>query len=472
MRVVIFISYLFLFGISLYTLRNIVISAGIRFIEPEGGLKLAIAEFPEVTVQLPVYNEKQVVKRLINSVCSLDYPHDKLQIQVLDDSTDETTAMIAASVRRWQQSGIDISHLRRTTRHRFKAGNLANGLLRATGELVAIFDADYLVEPAWLRQAVSHFLQPNTDNLGLVQTRWGQQNSRDSILTYAQTLSVEEFAITQAERVRLGLWSSFFGSAGLWRRSCIDDVGGWEAVNALSEDIDIAYRAQLAGWKISYDDALLAFAELPNGMLAYKQQQFRWAKGNTQVIRELWPRILKSSFSWLQKWDAIFFATWPAMNLLYILFFFFKLPQLMWPNPMSRIQDVLLAIGITLGLLLSFIDWIGGRGGFPIHTFLGVGSTFNISVGFVAGFVRGVGAGFHRTPRTGLNQAIPKPNKILLWTTAGELLLCGLALTSVAYASVQKNYLALPMLTLYLLGYGWVGLQSAREIVQFYFKCQ
>jgi len=309
MQVLIFLSYLLLYGISIYILRNVLISAGIRLKGPGEKLEMVAAELPQVTVQLPVYNERRVVVRLIDSVCALDYPHDKLQIQVLDDSTDETTAMIADRVQCWQQTGMDISHLRRSTRHRYKAGNLANGLLGATGEFVAIFDADYLVKATWLRQAVVHFLQPNTDNLGLVQTRWGQQNSRDSMLTYAQTLSVNEFAITQVERIRLGLWSSFFGSAGLWRRACIEDVGGWDAVNALSEDIDIAYRAQLAGWKIAYDDALLAFAELPNSMLAYKQQQFRWAKGNTQVIRELLPKILRSSFSWLQKCDAIFFAT-------------------------------------------------------------------------------------------------------------------------------------------------------------------
>ncbi len=468
MRVVTLFSYLFLYGISLYILRIVLISAGIRFKGPAVELKVTETELPQVTVQLPVYNEKQVAVRLIDSVCALDYPHAKLQIQVLDDSTDETTTMIAESVQRWQQWGIDISHLRRPTRHRYKAGNLENGLLQATGEFIAIFDADYLVQPAWLQQALAHFLQPDTDKLGLVQTRWGLQNSRDSTLAYAQTLSVNEFAITQAERVRLGLWSSFFGSAGLWRRACIDDIGGWVAVNALSEDIDIAYRAQLAGWKIAYDDALLAFAELPNSMLAYKQQQFRWAKGNTQVIRELWPKILNSSASWLQKWDAIFFATWPAMNLLYVLFFVFKLPQLVYPNSPSRIQDILLVIGISLGLLLSFIDWMGGRSGFPVHTFLGVGSTFNISMGFIAGFVKGLDSGFHRTPRTGVDQAIPKPNKILMWATAGELILTGIALTGVIYASVQKNYLALPMLILYLLGFGWLGLQSAWEIVKAY----
>jgi len=154
------------------------------------------------------------------------------------------------------------------------------------------------------------------------------------------------------------------------------------------------------------------------------------------------------------------------MNLLYILLFLSKLPQLFWANPLSRIQDILLAIGITLGLLLSFIDWIGGRGGFPIHIFLGVGSTFNISTGFIAGFILGFGSGFHRTPRTGVDQALPKPNKILLWTTSGELIFSGLALSGVVYAIVQKNFLALPMLILYLLGYIWLGLQSVREIIQ------
>ena len=443
---------------------------GVRYLSSKKKLVTSDIELPQVTVQLPVYNEKQVVIRLIDSICALEYPLEKLQIQVLDDSTDETTAMIATSVQHWQQAGIDINHLRRPTRHRNKAGNLANGLQQATGEFVAIFDADFLVEPAWLRHTLAHFLQPDSDKLGLVQSRWGLQNSRTSVLTYAQTLSVEEFAITQAERVRLGLWSSFFGAAGLWRRSCIDDVGGWDEMNALSEDIDIAYRAQLSGWHIAYEDALLAFAELPNSMLAYKQQQFRWAKGNTQVIRQLWPGILKSSFSWLQKWDAIFFATWPAMNFLYILFFIFKLPQLIYPLQISIIQDGLLAIGLAFGLLLSLLDWLGGRGGFPIHMFLGVGSSLNLSVAFIAGFVDRLGGDFQSTPRIGIDHSLLKPDKITLWITAGELLLAGMALIAVVYGSVQKNFLVLPMLILYLLGFSWLGLQSAVEIIQSNFR--
>lgn len=470
MPVLIFLSYLVLYANSIYILRNILISAGIRLKGPGEKPERLAAELPQVTVQLPVYNERQVVNRLIDSVCALDYPPDKIQIQVLDDSTDETTTMIAENVHRWKEKGVNISHLRRPTRQRYKAGNLENGLLQATGDFIAIFDADYLVKPAWLRQALTHYFQPGSENLGLIQTRWGLQNSRDSVLTYAQTLSVNEFAITQAERVRLGLWSSFFGSAGLWRRACIDDVGGWQAMNALSEDIDIAYRAQLAGWDIAYDDSLLAFAELPNSMVAYKQQQFRWAKGNTQVIRDLWSKILGSSSSWLQKWDAILFATWPLMNLLYVLFFLFKLPQLFFAHPLSYIQDIILAVGIGLGILLSLIDWIGGRGGFPVHTFLGVGSTFNIAVGFVAGYIPGFGSGFHRTPRTGVDQALPKPNAIMVWTTVGELCLFGMAVIGVVYASAQKNFIALPMLILYLLGYGWLGLQSAWEIVQVFYR--
>jgi cellulose synthase/poly-beta-1,6-N-acetylglucosamine synthase-like glycosyltransferase len=428
---------------------------------------VATAELPSVTVQLPIYNEKLVVTRLIKAVCALDYPADRLQIQVLDDSTDHTTALIAQSVALWQQRGLNIVHLRRPDRRGHKAGNLAYGLPQATGEFIAIFDADFMPNPAWLRHAVAHFFQEGSDRLGLVQTRWDHSNTHQSLLTYAQMLTYDDFYFAQATRARLGLWSSFYGSAGLWRRACIEEAGGWLA-DTLTEDVDLAYRAQLAGWRMSYDGTILAWAELPNQMLAYKQQQFRWSKGNIQVSRKLSGQLLTASLTPLQKTDAILFATWPVIHGLLILLLLLKLPQLIWPTAVAIYLDSLVAIGLVSIIIPSLVDWAQGKNRLPLHWGLQVGVALTHTYGLLVGLFGQMGGEFRGTPKSGNSQQQNILQVAPDRTIIGELTLVLIVLLSVLFAIQQQQWLALPLLTLYLLGIGWVGGQSVWETVQWY----
>ncbi len=247
-------------------------------------------ELPRVTVQLPLYNERLVVGELVDAVAALDWPRDRLQIQILDDSTDETTAIATQRCLRLAEQGLDISVVRRPDRAGFKAGALAHGLTLATGELVAVFDADFRPRPDFLRQVIAEF----SPGVGLVQARWSHPHAMASWITRLQALQLDHhFTLEQRGRDAGGLLMSFNGTAGVWRRQCIEEAGGWRA-DSLTEDLDLSYRAQLAGWRLRYVDALDAPAELPQVMGAVRTQQFRWMKGGAQVARLMLARLWRS----------------------------------------------------------------------------------------------------------------------------------------------------------------------------------
>ncbi len=256
---------------------------------PSGNI-IKISHHPRVTVQLPVYNERHVVKRLIDAVTKLDWPADRLQIQILDDSTDDTRQIIAEAIADYQPGGeIQIEHIRRPTRNGFKAGALQHGLLTATGEFIAIFDADFIPPPDFLQKTIPSFDNPTT---GCVQTRWGHVNPDTSQLTQAQALGIDgHFIVEQRARNAIHAFLNFNGTAGVWRRSCMDDAGGWQG-DTLTEDLDLSYRAQLRGWEIAYLPHVVVLAELPVQLNAFKRQQFRWAKGSIQtaikLMKDLW----------------------------------------------------------------------------------------------------------------------------------------------------------------------------------------
>lgn len=248
--------------------------------------------WPSVVVQLPIYNEAHVIRRLLDSVAALDYPRDRLSIQVLDDSTDHTTALIQACVKRYRAAGLDIHHLRRPTREGYKAGALAYGLQHSQAEIAAVFDADFAPPPDFLRQTVPHLTADS--RVGVVQARWGYLNDTDNLLTRAQTLSIDMyFMVEQGARSWAGLTLAFSGSAGIWRRACIDDAGGWQA-STLTEDMDLSYRAQLRGWRLVFVPHVEVPSELPPQLAAYKRQQARWAKGTTQCLLALGPQLLRA----------------------------------------------------------------------------------------------------------------------------------------------------------------------------------
>ena len=247
--------------------------------------------WPSVTVQLPLYNERYVAARLIDACVQLEYPADRIEFQVLDDSTDETRAVVAERVAHWRQRGIDIVHVCRADRTGYKAGALANGLSFARGDLVAIFDADFVPSPDFLLQTVPHFAD---EGVGLVQARWGHLNA-DSMLTVAQSALLDaHFMIEQAVRNEVGCFMNFNGTAGVWRRACIDAAGGWQA-DTLTEDLDLSYRAQLAGWRFRFIGDLGVPAELPATVAAWRQQQFRWTKGTAETARKMLGRLWQAA---------------------------------------------------------------------------------------------------------------------------------------------------------------------------------
>lgn len=280
-----------------------------RTLTPPGRFEV----LPRLTVQLPLFNEMYVAERLIDAVCELDYPRDRLEIQVLDDSTDETSRIVAAKTAERARRGFDIVHLRRADRHGFKAGALAAGLRVAKGELIAIFDADFVPRPVFARALVDHFTDPA---VGMVQARWGHLNAHYSPLTCVQSLLLDgHFMIEHTARNRSGKFFNFNGTAGIWRRSCIEDAGGWQH-DTLTEDLDLSYRAQLAGWRFVFLPDHVAPAELPLEMGAFKSQQHRWAMGSIQTARKLLPRIYRSRLPWPVKLEATAHLT---ANIGYVL---------------------------------------------------------------------------------------------------------------------------------------------------------
>jgi cellulose synthase/poly-beta-1,6-N-acetylglucosamine synthase-like glycosyltransferase len=275
---------------------------------------------PVVTVQLPLYNEMYVADRLIDAVCRLDYPRDRLEIQVLDDSTDETRSIAEFAVRRSEAQGIDIKYYHRTDRTGFKAGALEAGLKVARGEFVAIFDADFIPTPDFLQRLIPYFSAPK---IGMVQARWGHINQDYSLLTKIQSILLDgHFVLEHGGRHRSGLFFNFNGTAGVWRRLAIDDAGGWQH-DTLTEDLDLSYRAQLRGWQFVFVPDLIAPAEVPVEMNAFKSQQHRWAKGSIQTCRKLLPRILRAKIPLGVKAEAFFHLTanfnYPLMCVLSVL---------------------------------------------------------------------------------------------------------------------------------------------------------
>ena len=248
--------------------------------------------WPSITVQIPLYNESLVARRIIAACAAQNYPRSRLQIQVLDDSSDKTSSIVAREVSHWQAQGLDIDHVRRPHRQGFKAGALANGLRTAKGSLIAVFDADFVPLPDFLLRMAPLFRDAN---VGMVQARWGHLNEQDSILTRVQAAALDaHFALEQVARSASGYFMNFNGTAGIWRSACIADAGGWQS-DTLAEDIDLSYRAQLKGWKFRFVRDLEAPAELPTSMGALRAQQFRWTKGTAEAARKLLGCLWNSS---------------------------------------------------------------------------------------------------------------------------------------------------------------------------------
>jgi len=371
------------------------------------------AEWPSVTVQLPLYNERYVARRLLEAVGALDYPSDCLEIQVLDDSTDDTAAIIDEAARRLRASGLTVVHLHRRERTGFKAGALAAGLKEARGEFVAIFDADAVPQADFLRKTIPHFTDAR---LAVVQTRLGHLNQEFSLLTVAQALGIDgHFAVEQPARSWGNLLLNFNGTAGVWRKAAIEDAGGW-AHDTLTEDLDLSYRAQLRGWRIVFRPDLVCLAELPVLITGFKSQQRRWAKGAIQTAFKLLPAIARAPFSPWAKYQAFihltYYMIYPAMLTVILL----SVPLLGAKEVAPKgnaVLDVGLAFALGVlgpGFLIVYAQWVLDprwlRRAWRIPTIMiiGVGVAWSTSLAVLDALWR-KDLEFARTPKFGIGPA-------------------------------------------------------------------
>lgn len=282
-------------------------------------------DWPFVTIQLPIFNELYVIERLMEAVANFDYPTDRFEIHVLDDSTDETVDVVAAKVAELQARGIDVQQIRREKRQGFKAGALRDGMEFARGEFIAIFDADFLPRPDFLRKTIPYF---ENENIGVVQTRWEHINEDYSLITQLQALQLNvHFTVEQAGRMRGGYLLQFNGTAGVWRRETIDSAGGWEA-DTLTEDLDLSIRAQLKGWRIIFLEGIGSPAELPAEMNSFKSQQYRWMKGGAETAKKMLPTVWGSNLSLRQKLQATSHLLSSSVFLFVFLTGVFSVPLL------------------------------------------------------------------------------------------------------------------------------------------------
>ena len=426
---------------------------------------LPLNDMARVTVQLPIYDELYVVERLIDAAAALDWQHDRLQIQVLDDSDDETTAIAQARVDYHRRRGIDIILVRRPDRTGFKAGALAYGLPSATGEFIAVFDADFVPPADFLKNTIPHF---GDSNIGLVQTRWGHLNDTYSALTRAQAIALDgHFIVEQTARARNGLFFNFNGTAGVWRRECIETAGGWHG-DTLSEDLDLSYRAQLRGWKFVFLPDVVSPAEIPPQIQSFKRQQFRWAKGSTQCLVKLAPQMLASQkIPLFKRIEGVFHMSGYVMNPLMLILLILLVPLLAldtkFPDWMMFLSLSMLG-PVTVYALSQralYADWRSRFAYFGVLLLLGTGMALNNSIAVFEALTKR-GNTFRRTPKfcvEGESDAWNTKRYTLpfSWQTIGELALSAYAWIGVAIVWHQHLWWSLPFLMLYALGFGFIG---------------
>ncbi|MEK9136649.1 MAG: cellulose synthase family protein [Bacteroidota bacterium] len=436
-----------------------------------------LSEYPVVTVQLPVFNELYVVGRLIDASCAIVYPKDKLEIQVLDDSTDQTVGIVASHVDRYRKQGFDIKHIRRANRDGFKAGALKEGLLKARGEFVAIFDADFVPRSNFLLKTIPHFyVDPK---IGMVQTRWEHLNSDYSLLTRTQAMALDgHFVIEQAVRNKAGFFINFNGTAGVWRKSCIEDAGNWQA-DTLTEDLDLSYRAQLKGWKFKYLNNVTSPAELPSEINALKSQQFRWTKGAIETARKMLPVVWKSAIPLKIKIHATFHLTnnlvFPFILLAGILnvpLVFIKHTGLY--NTYFDFMSIFVFAFIGSFLFYMFSqrdvhqDWQRRLFLFPIFMAGSMGFAVNNSKAVLEGLFRKKSE-FVRTPKYNIKDKKDSwkdkqyvPVKIS-GTVVVEILLAIYCFVGVASSIYFLEIAAVPFQLLFFLGFAFVSIMSIKH---------
>jgi cellulose synthase/poly-beta-1,6-N-acetylglucosamine synthase-like glycosyltransferase len=428
-----------------------------------------VKQWPRVTIQLPIYNEQHVTERLIDACARLHYPTDRLQIQVLDDSTDETTAIARQRALYWHQRGIDVQVLHRTLRTGYKAGALADALPQAVGDFIAIFDADFVPPVDFLQRTIPTLLDPQHRDVGFVQARWGHINASYSPLTRCQALALDgHFVVEQSARQSAGYPFGFNGSAGIWRRACIEDrlVGGWQA-DTLCEDLDLSYRAQLVGWQPLYLPNVEAPAEVPPQLLAFKRQQFRWAKGSVQTLRKLGSAVWQSGWPLPARLAATFHLGNYLIHPLLLLLLLVMLPLLLFGVhpfwPLAYLSLVSLGPPLLYAVAQHRLygrGWLRRWSYLPLLMLLGTGLCLNNSVA-VWQALRRKESPFLRTPKFQVKETGDRWQRSsyalsLEPLMLGELILCLYACAAVGVAIYQQNWWTVPFLLVYAAGFGFM----------------
>ena len=436
-------------------------------------------ELPVVTVQLPVYNEMYVVERLIGCVCDFDYPEDKLEIQVLDDSDDESVSIIAEKVAYYQSQGIDIKHIRRPERIGFKAGALKYGTEHAKGEFIAIFDADFLPNPDFLLKAIPHF---KDESVGVVQSKWEYTNEDYSFLTKVQAFGLNaHFTVEQVGRNHGNHFINFNGTAGIWRKSCIADAGNWQS-DTLTEDLDLSYRAQLKNWKFVYLESLGSPSELPVEINALKSQQFRWTKGAAECVRKNLLKVLRDkNISINTKLHATFHLMNSSIFIFVLLISMLSLPLILVKAnyPAYNLLFNLAAFFMISWLILAFFYWISYSYGkspkgklfkefiwkFPLFLSISMGLGLHNALAVFEGYI-GKKSPFIRTPKFNIQDKKDRwednkynIRKIGLMTYIEGFLLIYFIFT-LKVAIEYADYGMLPILLFLIVGYGTVFFSS------------
>jgi cellulose synthase/poly-beta-1,6-N-acetylglucosamine synthase-like glycosyltransferase len=431
-------------------------------------------ELPRVTIQLPMFNEQFVVDRLVDAVCKLEYPREKLEIQVLDDSTDESAAVARAVVERYAALGFDISYHHRTDRTGFKAGALQEGMAICKGEFIGVFDADFMPHPDWLMRIIDYFTDPK---VAMVQTRWQHANRHYSLLTEVEAILLDgHFVLEHGARSRTHTFFNFNGTAGMWRRAAIYDSGGWEH-DTLTEDTDLSYRAQMKGWQFRYLPEVECPSELPVEMTAFKTQQARWAKGLIQVAIKIIPRVFRAKLPWYVKLEAWYHLTanisYPLMVIMSVLL----LPAMVIRFYQGWFQMLLIDVPLLLASTLSISAFyvVCQRELFPKtwwRTFFYLPFLMSLGIGLTITNARAVlealfgkQSEFVRTPKFRVVTKNDKPiaskyRKRLGWVPWLEMLIGAYFFLTVLYAIDNDNYFTIPFLLLFVVGYWYTGLMS------------
>jgi cellulose synthase/poly-beta-1,6-N-acetylglucosamine synthase-like glycosyltransferase len=434
------------------------------------------AELPRVTVQLPMFNEMYVAERLIESIAALDYPKDKLEIQVLDDSTDETVSIAKAKVEELVERGFDAVYIHRKDRTGFKAGALENGTKSAKSDYLLVFDADFVPTTSIIQDLVHHFSDPT---VGMVQARWGHLNRDYSVLTRVQSMMLDgHFVVEHIARNRSGRFFNFNGTAGIWRKATIVDAGGWQH-DTLTEDMDLSFRAQLKGWRFVYVPDAVAPAELPCEMMSFKGQQFRWAKGSAQTAKKLLPLVMRSDIPWKVKLEVLFHLTDNFAYLFLLVLAFLQLPNMILRQEMDRPELLLLDVplfALTSGSIVLFYLtthralygnlWEAVRR-LPLMMALGIGLSLNNARAVVEGLI-GHESGFVRTAKHGVTLKTQSWTKkkyraskeLFSWIEMGIGLYF---VVTIAIAGFIGAWTSIPFLVLFMVGFLYVGTLSLHQ---------